>query len=318
MKRAVPRWRRLLLSEYVVLGLSAAWFLALLPVVPGLSSPENLANIFSSALPLLVVAVGQTVVVITGGIDLSVTSVIALASTCGGLLMSADRQFGAGAPAGIAAMIAIGIAVGLLNGAAVSLLRMPPFIVTMAAMTFFGGYAVWLTKSMNVYHLPAGFVAIGNQVWTALLVAGGAAVAGHLMLRRSLLGRWLYAVGSNARTSRVSGVPVAWVIVAAYAVSGLCGSLASVLYTGRLETGSPVMGQRVLLDVIGAVVIGGTSLFGGKGKIAWTVYGVVFMALMDNSLNLMGLSNFGILIAKGLLILAAALLDAARNRYAAA
>jgi ribose transport system permease protein len=316
MTVAVPWWRRALLSEYVVLGLSAAWFVAMLPVIPGLSSPDNLGNLFSNALPLLVLAAGQTIVVITGGIDLSVTSVIALASTCGGLLLSSDRTASPSAVLGIAAMVAIGLAVGALNGAAVALLRMPPFVVTLAGMMFFGGYAVWLTKSINIHHLAPAFVEIGKQAWMALILAGGAALAAHLLLRRTLLGRWLYAVGSNARTSRVSGIPVPAVLVAAYAISGLSGALASILYTSRLETGSPVMGQRVLLDVIGAVVIGGTSLFGGKGKITWTLYGVLFMALIDNSLNLLGLSNFGILIAKGLLILGAALLDAARSRYA--
>jgi ribose transport system permease protein len=316
MIAAVPWWRRALLSEYVVLGLSAAWFLAMLPVIPGLSSPDNLANLFSNALPLLVLAAGQTIVVITGGIDLSVTSVIALASTCGGLLLSSDRTASPSAVLGIGAMVAIGLAVGALNGAAVALLRMPPFVVTLAGMMFFGGYAVWLTKSINIHHLAPAFVEIGKQAWMALILAGGAALGAHLLLRRTLLGRWLYAVGSNARTSRVSGIPVAAVLVGAYAISGLSGALASILYTSRLETGSPVMGQRVLLDVIGAVVIGGTSLFGGRGKITWTLYGVLFMALIDNSLNLLGLSNFGILIAKGLLILGAALLDAARSRYA--
>jgi ribose/xylose/arabinose/galactoside ABC-type transport system permease subunit len=316
MTAAVPWWRRALLSEYVVLGLSAAWFAAMLPVIPGLSSPDNLANLFSNALPLLVLAVGQTVVVITGGIDLSVTSVIALASTCGGLLLSSDRTASPSAALGIAAMVATGLAIGALNGAAVALLRMPPFVVTLAGMMFFGGCAVWLTKSLNIHHLAPAFVAIGKQAWMALILAGGAALAAHLLLRRTLLGRWIYALGSNPRTSRVSGIPVASVVVAAYAISGLSGALASILYTSRLETGSPVMGQRVLLDVIGAVVIGGTSLFGGRGKITWTLYGVLFMALIDNSLNLLGLSNFGILIAKGLLILGAALLDAARSRYA--
>jgi ribose transport system permease protein len=212
-------------------------------------------------------------------------------------------------------MLGIGLAIGALNGAAVALLRMPPFLVTMAAMMFFGGFAVWLTRSTNVQHLAPGFLAIGKQIWTAALLAVGAAAAGHLLLRRTLAGEWIYAVGSNAKTARVSGVPVAAVVIAAYAVSGLSGAVGSILYTSRLETGSPVMGQRILLDVIGSVVIGGTSLFGGKGGIVWTLNGVLFMALLDNSLNLLGLSNFGVLIAKGLLILGAALLDAARSRH---
>jgi ribose transport system permease protein len=315
-------WRRLVFSEYIVLALSVAWFLAMIPIAPGMASPANLGNIISSALPLLAVATGQTVVLITGGIDLSATAAIALASTCGGLLMSADRGWLAGSPwaaaAGVALMLAIGLAIGIGNGIGVSRLGMPPFIVTLTGMIFFSGFAVWLTRSMNVTNLPAGFLALGKQVWIALLLCGGLGVAIHLLLSRSVFGRWFYAVGANPRTSRVSGVPVNAVLVSAYAISGLCAATGSVVYTARLETGSPVMGQRILLDVIGAVVIGGTSLFGGRGRVLWTVFGVLFMALIDNTFNLLGLSNFSVLMAKGAVILFAALLDAARSRHAGA
>jgi ribose/xylose/arabinose/galactoside ABC-type transport system permease subunit len=311
---------RVLLSEYFVLYLSAAYFLALWPFVPEFASGGNLANIFSNMLPLLVVAIGQTFVMISGGIDLSVTSVIALASTTGALVMTGDGGLLAGTgwaiPAGVAVMLLIGLSLGFLNGAAVTRLRMPPFIVTLTAMMFFSGLAIWLTKSRNIYNLPASFTAVGRGTWSVLAVAGTLTVLAHFTLRRSLFGRWLYAVGSNPRTSLVSGVPVKRTILSAYVVCGLCAAVAAILYTGRLETGSPVLGQRILLDVIGATVIGGTSLFGGRGKVAWTVYGVLFMSLIDNSLNLLGLSNFMVLMAKGLVILLAALLDAARKAYA--
>jgi ribose/xylose/arabinose/galactoside ABC-type transport system permease subunit len=314
--------RRLLFSEYFVLWLAAGYFALLWPLTPGLASPQNLGNIFSSMLPLLVVAVGQTFVLVSGGIDLSVTATIALASTAGALVMTADGGLLAGSPwaipAGVAVMLAAGAALGLLNGAAITALRMPPFIVTLATMMFFGGFAIWLTQSQNIYNLPAGFNAVGRHTWSALLVAGAVAVAAHFVLGRSTLGRWLYAVGLNAKTALVSGVPVRGTLISAYVICGLCAAAASVLYTARLETGSPVMGQRILLDVIGAAVIGGVSLFGGKGKVIWTVFGVLFMTLIDNSLNLLGLSNFAVLTAKGVVILMAALLDAARNAYARA
>src|SRR6185312_7481436 len=124
-----------------------------------------------------------------------------------------------------------------------------------------------------------------------------------------------FASGHNARAADISGVPVQATIIAAYAVSGFCAALASVLYTGQTETGSPVLGQRVLLDVIGATIIGGTSLFGGKGKVVWTLCGVLFLKLVDNTLNLLNLSLFAITMVKGGVILFAALLDATRHRF---
>jgi ribose/xylose/arabinose/galactoside ABC-type transport system permease subunit len=131
------------------------------------------------------------------------------------------------------------------------------------------------------------------------------------------LGRWLYAVGYNPRTSLISGVPVGRVTAGAYVLSGLFAATASILLTARLETGSPNHGKALLLDVIGAAVIGGTSLFGGKGKVPWTVFGVLFLALLGNGLNLLNLSDFLITIIKGTVILIAALLDVWRGVFAA-
>jgi ribose/xylose/arabinose/galactoside ABC-type transport system permease subunit len=308
-------WRRMVLSEFFVLYLCVIWFAALSPITPGFATPENVANIFSSMLPLLVVALGQTVVLITGGIDLSVTSTVALASTTGALVMTGQEGLGV-VMAAIAVMLAIGIAVGTANGLAIHALRMPPFIVTLTAMMFFSGFAIWLTQSRNIYELPRLFVSIGGGLAGSLTLTLGIAVTLHYVLSRTSLGRWLYAIGRNVRTALVSGVPVSQPTVAAYTISGVCAAVAAILYTGRLETGSPVLGQRILLDVIGATVIGGTSLFGGRGKVLWTVFGVLFMTIIDNSLNLLGLSNFAVLMAKGFVILGAAVLDAARQRYA--
>jgi ribose/xylose/arabinose/galactoside ABC-type transport system permease subunit len=316
-------------SEYSVFFLTILYFLALAPFTPGFSSPENAINIFSNLLPLLIVALGQTVVLITGGIDLSVTSTIALSSVLGALVMSGDQGLLGRMPggsrwatvAGVAAMLLAGAAVGLFNGAAITLLRMPAFIVTLTTMMFTSGLAIWLTKSKTIYNLPASFNAIGKGalfvVPYALIVTALVAVALHVTLARTLLGRWLYATGHNARAAEVAGVPVGRTIRLAYVISGLCAAAAAILYTGRMETGSPVLGQRILLDVIGAAVIGGTSLFGGKGKVVWTVSGVLFITLLDNSLNLLGLSYFFIMMVKGAVILLAALLDAWRNRVLA-
>jgi ribose/xylose/arabinose/galactoside ABC-type transport system permease subunit len=319
MKHAVAR---LIQSEYLVLVLCVVYFAALAPITPGLATPENMLNVLAAMLPLLVVATGQTLVLITAGIDLSVTSIIALASVAGAAIMTGDEGWLAGnaaaTPTGILAMLLVGMAVGLINGLCVSRLAMPPFIVTLTTMMFFSGLAIWWTQSKSIYNLPDSFLVLGKNVWLSGLIAAAVAVAAQVMLSRTLLGSGLRAVGSNLQTARVSGVRVAWVITAAYVLSGLCAGVAAVLITSRLETGSPVHWRNNLLDVIGATVIGGTSLYGGKGKVLWTFFGVLLLALIDNSLELLALSYFTIMMVKGGVILLAALLDALRNRTARA
>jgi ribose/xylose/arabinose/galactoside ABC-type transport system permease subunit len=312
-----------LVSEFFVLFLCAAAFLIFAFTAPGFASRANLWNIFISALPLLLLATGQTVVLITAGIDLSVTATIGLTSIAGALVMSGDGGWLGGhavaAPAAVAVMLAVGALVGLFNGASVAWLRMPAFMVTLTTMMFFNGFAIWLArKTVNaesIYNLPRAFLAIGAQPWIAAALAVAATLSAHLLLSRTLLGRWLYAVGHNSRASLVSGVPVARVLVTAYVISGLFAVLASILLTATLETASPNHGRALLLDVIGAAVIGGTSLFGGKGKVLWTVYGVLFLSLLGNGLNQLNFSDFMITIIKGTVILLAALLDRWRGKF---
>jgi ribose/xylose/arabinose/galactoside ABC-type transport system permease subunit len=317
--RTLPQ--RLLQSEYFVLLLSLVYAVALAPLTPGFVTGDNFLNLLSTLLPLFLVAVGQTLVLITGGIDLSVTSTIALASVTGAAIMNTQAGWLAGhplaVPVALLAMLLVGGFVGLVNGLAITRGRMPPFMVTLTTMMFVSGLAIWLTKSKNIGPLPAAFNALGGKVgWAFLIVAllGGAA---HVMLERSLWGRWLYAVGHNARAALISGLPVQGVLLSAYVASGVLAAAAGVLYTGQAESGSPVLAQRLLLDIVGATVLGGTSLFGGKGKILWTLFGVLFLKLLDNTLNLLDLSYFSIMMVKGGVILLAALADAVRNRWGA-
>jgi ribose transport system permease protein len=309
----LPWWQRLVLSEYLVFWLSAGCACCLAPLVPGLFSGSNLHSLLLALLPLLVVAMGQTLVLITGGIDLSVTSTIALSSVTGAFVL--HHRAGAWVPAGLAAMLAVGLTVGLVNGLAVTRLRMPAFIVTLTTMMFFGGLAVWLTQSRSIGELPASFNVLGAKWWLALPLTLALGLLLQLLLDRTVWGRWFFAVGHNARAALISGVPVAGATVAAYCLAGLCAACAAILYTGQAESGSPVMGQRILLDVIAATVIGGTSLFGGRGKILWTVFGVVFIKLIDNSLDLLSLPLATVTIVKGSVIILATLLDALRHRW---
>lgn len=356
--------RRLLLSEYFVLWLMIIYFLALLPFLPALSNPANLANILSNVWPLLAVAVGQTLVLTIAGIDLSQGAVVGLTSVVLGMLVAthASPAILSNAPIwgtiltedggllngmpfavslAILAMLAVGALVGLLNGVAVAFFRMPAFMVTLVAMIVFGAFALWITQSENIGELPANLIALGKSpilsaylgaaeesrvlrrelypiVTYPMLISLALAFAAHFLLTRTTFGRHVFAIGLNRRAAEVSGVPAARVIVLVFVISGFSAAVGGLLYSARLETGMPSLGQGAfLLDVIGATVIGGTSLFGGKAKIAWTFLGVLFFALLSNTLNLMNLSSFHIDMMKGAVILSAALLDAARRRILA-
>lgn len=320
-------WQRLLLSEYLVLLVTILYFALMWMIVPEIATADTLLDILRAMMPLLVVAIGQTFVLIVAGIDLSAPSIIAMASVVGASVVTGDNGYAHGTGfeiiAGILAFIAVGIVIGTFNGVCTTRFYMPAFIVTLTTMMFFSGAAIWFvtlhTDASSIGNLPSGFIAIGQGTFLfglpfSLFVGIAVTITAHLVLSRTVYGRWLYAVGLSPRAALVSGVPVRRVIFLAFLTSGVCAAIASVLYTGRIETGSPVLGQRILLDVIGAAVIGGVSLFGGKGKVIWTFFGVLFLTVVDKSLQLMGLPIASVLAIKGSIILAAAVIDATRYR----
>ncbi len=335
--------RKILLSEFFVLYLTVFYLLVLFPFIPRVFSPYNIKNVLSNTWPLLVIAIGQTFVLITAGIDLSQTSVMALSSIFGAVIMTSEADpallsksplwgimlsdkgglfagTSAALPVGLLVMMAIGIMIGLINGFSVAKLRMPPFIVTLVSQMFFAAVAIWLSKSENIRHLPESFSRLGRgnfgPIPIALIIAVIIAVSAHLLMSRTLYGRRLYATGINPRAARISGVPTTKIIIAAYALSGFCAAVGGILYSARLEQGRPTLGNTLLLDIIGANVIGGISLAGGKGKVLWTVFGVVFFIFLSNTLNLLNLKFFVIDIVKGLVILLAAILDVVRSQLA--
>ncbi|WP_075214414.1 ABC transporter permease [Mongoliimonas terrestris] len=323
------RLARLVLSEYFTLVLCALYLAAVYPFVPEMLTAEVAANVLSDMMPLLVVAIGQTFVLVIAGIDLSVTAIISMAAVVGASVMTGTGGYLAGSPlavpGAILAMLLVGLAIGAINGLSVTRLNMPSFIVTLATRMFFAGAAIWYTTfhsaSSSIADLPAGFTAIAEGdvlgVPVTVLIAVAVAVAAHLTLSRSRLGRHIYAVGANPKAARISGVPVARTILITFMISGACAAITSVMYVSRMQTGSPIVGENILLDVIGAVVIGGTSLFGGKGKVLWTVFGVLFLVLLDTSMKLLGASLFAIFIIKGGVILLAAMIDTLRHRLMA-
>jgi ribose/xylose/arabinose/galactoside ABC-type transport system permease subunit len=332
--------RRILMSEYLILYLCLLLFAALYFVIPVIATPYNLSNLFSNIWPLFAVAIGQTFVLILAGIDLSQGAVISLTSVIGaafiatavdpvifaksplwGVLLFDNGALLAGSPIGIPvailAMMVVGLLVGLFNGLAVAFARIPPFMVTLVASMFCGAFAIFLVKSENIINLPPEFTGIGDDAGffsAAMIIAVTLAIVAQLVLSRTVFGRWLYAIGTNPRAAVVSGVPARRVIVMTYMFSGFCAAIASVIYSSRMGMGRPTLGDPLLLDIIGGAVIGGTSLAGGKGKIIWTFFGVVFLSLLGNALSLLNVPFFYIEIVKGSIILFAALIDVLRRR----
>jgi ribose/xylose/arabinose/galactoside ABC-type transport system permease subunit len=239
---------------------------------------------------------------------------------------------------GVLVMLATGGLIGLFNGYFIARFNMPAFMVTLVSLMLFSSAGIWLTQSQNIVNLPAEFSRLGSGdlvsfyfgekveatikrrdilsfVTYPMVIALTLAVVADVILRFTVLGRYIYSVGSNLKTAEISGVPIRRVVIFVFVFSGICAAVASVLYSARLGGGRPTIGSgAALLDIIGATVIGGTSLAGGKGKIAWTFIGVVFFVLLSNTLNYMGLSAFYIDVVKGGIILAAAALDVARTR----
>jgi ribose transport system permease protein len=334
--------RRLFAGEGFVAILIVVYVVAMAPFAQGLVSERNALNVLSNFWPLAIIVIGQTFVLVLAGIDLAQSAIINLTNTVGALLVTRALEpslFGKsalwgtvvgedGGPLGgngggialaVVLMVVIGAGLGTINGLLIARLKMPPFMVTLGTMLLFSAVAVWLTRSENVPNLPEEYIAIGQgRIWGAItipaIIAVVLGVAAHFILSKTPFGAWLYAAGTSRDTAIISGVPFRRVVVLAYALSGVFATIGGILYSTRLEAGRPTLADDLLLDVIGAAVIGGVSLFGGKGSVLGAALGALFFVVLSNSLNLLNLPFTVVFIVKGLVIVAAALLDVVRTR----
>jgi ribose transport system permease protein len=271
-------------------------------------TPSNLINVARQVSINAIVAAGMTVVIITGGIDLSVGSTIALAG-CAALLAAG----GAGDLVGLLVGLAAGGLVGLLNGALVAWGRVPPFITTLATMTIVRGAALVLTngepivKSEGLY-LWLGQASIG-PIPVPILLMVAVLVGTHWFLARTRWGTYVYAVGGNAEAARLAGISLARMQLLVYTIAGALSGLAGLILAARLSSAQPNTGVGFELDAIAAVVLGGTSLMGGEGTIWGTTVGAFIIGVLNNGFNLMNVSPFYQLIAKGAVIVVAVLMD---------
>ncbi|MFA6264157.1 MAG: ABC transporter permease [Pseudolabrys sp.] len=274
---------------------------------PVFMSLPNIRNIGVSAAALAAVSFGQTFAILTAGLDLSVGAIVALVSIVGALVM---REHGVAA--GLAASLAVGAAVGLVNGLVISRFKVFPFIATLAMMSIVSGLALSVSGGVAVTGVPESFSSLAYARTFGVpipVVIAVAALAGCIVvLRYTKLGRRIYAVGGNEEAARLSGISIGTVKIAAYVLSGLCASVGSLILTSRVASGQPSLGATLPLESVAAVVLGGVSLFGGRGSVVGVAFGVLFISILSNGLNLLNVPSYTqMMIIGGALILAVSL-----------
>lgn len=287
---------------------------------PDFLKGSNLLAIVDRIVVIAVIAIGMTMVIITAGIDLSVGSLIALSAVIGTVVMK--RLGGLEAPGWVvlvgffAGTLACGL-VGGLGGFAVARFKVPPFITTLGIMMMARGLAFLITGGFSIYQVPKALPWLGqgrSLIFpnTVVLLVVLYAVA-HIFMAHTRMGRYIYAVGGNAQAARLSGVPVKSVIVFVYVISGLAAGLGGCIQASQLNSGTPNMGVMFELYVIAAVVVGGTSLAGGSGRILGTLIGAFIISVIQNGMNLLGMESYTQQVVLGGVILGAVLLDKLRG-----
>ncbi|MFM7561865.1 MAG: ABC transporter permease [Planctomycetota bacterium] len=279
---------------------------------------SNLIGVANQTAIYAIIAVGMTLVIITGGIDLSVGSLVALASVVTALLI---RGYGgpAASPLVVAFAVSAAIAVcagaGVFHGLLVTLGRVPPVVVTLGSMLTARGAARWLSEARSIPELPASFLWLGGGktlgIPHPIILMVVAYLIAHWLMSRTVFGRYVYAIGGNPEAARLSGVPNRLVLTLTYALCGALAGLGGVILASQLGAGDPKFGNMYELEVIAAVVVGGTSLRGGQGKIFGTLIGAFIIAVISNGMNLLGLDPDLQLVVLGSVLTLAVLLDAA-------
>ncbi len=303
--------------------LGMALVLLILCIVMAVIAPHfldvgNIVNVARQVSINAILAAGMTFVILTGGIDLSVGSALAVA---GVLAVGLDTI---GVPSILAVLggILAGALCGLLNGVLIAKLKLPSFIVTLGALTYLRGLAYVTTGAYPLIKNNLGFGFLGGgslgpipmPVFIALIVF----IIGYLVLTRTTFGRHIYAIGGNEQAARLSGIKVGRDLIWVYTISGICAGIAGIIFSARLLSGQPTGGQDYELDAIAAVILGGTSFVGGMGSIVGTLIGVFIIGVLNNGLVLMNVPFFYQLIIKGAVIVIAVLIDRFRSMRTAA
>jgi ribose/xylose/arabinose/galactoside ABC-type transport system permease subunit len=310
MKGFDRKWIQTYMLIFIVIGLG----IILSFISRNFLTTTNLLNVLRQISINGILAIGMTMVCLTGGIDLSVGSIVAFSGIIAAGFLR-DKEY----PIVLVLLIAIlaGGLLGLYNGYFVAYRNAAPFVVTLSMMTIARGMTYVYSNGRPISNLPTNFLAIGKgsiagiPVPTIILIL--VFVLASIMLTKLKFGRYVYAVGGNENAAMVSGINVKWIKMMVYVLSGIACGIAAIILTARVSAGLPTAGESYELDAIAATVIGGTSLSGGRGRLWGTIVGAILLGIVNNGLDLLNVSSFYQQIVKGLIILGAILIDSKRN-----
>jgi ribose transport system permease protein len=291
-------------------------FVALAIASPHFLTNTNLSSVVRQTAVINIMSLGMTLIIITGGIDLSVGAILAM----GGLLGTMAMEKGLSIPAGVLIGVLTGLVCGLGNGLLITQLRIAPFIVTLGTLGIIRGTTLIISNGLPVHKIPPGFSFLGEGnflgVPFVLWILVVCALLTHVTLEHTRLGRYAFAIGSNPEAAVYAGIPVKFHTTAVYAIGGMLTGLAGMIEASRLMTGQPTAGQGYELQAIAAVVIGGGSLRGGEGTVVGTLVGAFIMGLLSNGSDLLGVSPYLQQALIGVVIILAVMVDELRKRRA--
>jgi len=305
--------RKIALQNLVLPAVIVAMMVVTGAIEPRFWSSENLLNLSRQLAPLMILSVGQALAVIGGGLDLSLAAVLGLSGVYGIMAM---RHVGVGG--GIAAMLATGAAFGLANGLIITRFQVSPFIVTLGTLSIGRGLALMASAGLPLYDVPDRFIdGFGYGTLLGIPVPAVIAVAtllvGASLLRFTIFGRYLYAIGSSPAAAFSSGVPVSRYLILCYVLSGVTGSIGAVALTAWVNAAQPMAASGLELQSLAAVVVGGIALTGGAGSMINAFYGALILGMLANSLNMVGVSSFMQTLVIGVVIVVAVILDRLRR-----
>lgn len=303
------------LSRYGILLSFLILFVALSFAHGNFLSTGNLLNVLRQVSINGILAIGMTFVILTGGIDLSIGSVLAVTGVVAGSLVTGGDP--SNPVLALLAAIAVGALFGTVNGTLIARFSVPPFVVTLGMLSMARGATLLYSNGRPIPNLSPAFRWLGQGfvlgIPVPVIVFALVFVLAWITLRFTVYGRWVYAVGGNVKSARTSGIPTRTVIFSVYALMGALAGLAGAILTARTTSALPQAGLGYELDAIAAVVIGGTSLTGGIGSVGYTLIGALIIGVISNGLDLMGVSSYYQQIIKGAIIVVAVLIDRSRN-----